>query len=93
MKKATDVLDIPSINNMSDERVGYPTQKPLELLQMLVSACCPTGGIVLDPFCGSGTTLVAAAGSDRRFIGIDRNNQAVKLARMRLKDAAASRID
>ncbi|MFI4854477.1 MAG: DNA-methyltransferase, partial [Phycisphaerales bacterium JB065] len=56
MKKATDVLDVPSINNMAAERVGWPTQKPLALLEMLVGACCPPGGLVLDPCCGSGTT-------------------------------------
>lgn len=60
-KKATDVLDIPSINNMAAERAGYPTQKPLALLQLLVHACCPTGGTTLDPTCGSGTTLLATA--------------------------------
>jgi DNA modification methylase len=82
-KKATDVLDIPSINNMSSERVGFPTQKPLQLLQLLVNACCPPSGIVLDPFSGSGTTLVAAAKSGRPFIGIDRDERAVAIARNR----------
>jgi site-specific DNA-methyltransferase (adenine-specific) len=64
-KKATDVLDIPSINNMARERTGYPTQKPLQLLKLLVQACCPPKGTVLDPCCGSGTTLVAAAATGR----------------------------
>lgn len=83
MKKASDVIDIPSINNMANERVGYPTQKPLALLDMLVEACCPPDGIVLDPFCGSGTTLVAAQRLGRRFIGVDCNPAAVTLARQR----------
>ncbi len=83
LKKATDVLDIPSINNMSHERAGFPTQKPLELLRLLVNACCPPGGVVLDPFCGSGTTLVAAAELGRSFIGIDRDERAVAIARAR----------
>jgi site-specific DNA-methyltransferase (adenine-specific) len=87
-KKATDVLDIPSINNMAAERTGYPTQKPLALLDMLVRACCPPGGIVLDPCCGSGTTLVAAALAGRGFIGGDISPQAVELARARVAGIA-----
>ena len=84
LKKATDVLDIPAINNMANERVGYPTQKPLALLDLLVRACCPADGIVLDPFCGSGTTLVAAHLAKRTFIGIDNNPDAIAIARERL---------
>lgn len=84
MKKATDVLDVPALNNMAEERVGYPTQKPLALLRLLINACCPPGGYVMDPFCGSGTTLVAAAQTRRRYLGIDRNSDAVVIARMRL---------
>lgn len=83
-KKATDVLDIPSINNMARERVGWPTQKPLALLETLIGACCPPGGVVLDPVCGSGTTLVAAAALGRRAIGIDINPDALRLTRERL---------
>lgn len=86
MKKATDVLDVPTINNMAHERVGYPTQKPLALLELLVRACCPENGLVIDPFCGSGTTLVAAkrTGGGRRFIGVDRSPDAARLAKSRL---------
>lgn len=83
-KKATDVLDIPSINNMAAERTGYPTQKPLALLDLLVRACCPPSGTVLDPCCGSGTTLVAAATAGRRAIGFDINPDAVAIANARL---------
>lgn len=83
-KKATDVLDVPAINNMAAERTGYPTQKPLALLQMLVGACCPPGGTVLDPCCGSGTTLVAAAQLGRAWVGGDLNPDAVETARHRL---------
>ncbi len=84
MKKATDVLDIPSINNMAAERVGYPTQKPLALLELLVGSCCPPGGIVLDPCCGSGTTLVAAKRLGRAWAGCDLNPEAVSIAAERL---------
>lgn len=91
MKKATDVivlpdvLDVPSINNMATERTGYPTQKPLALLDLLVRACCPPGGTVLDPCCGTGTTLVAAVHAGRRAIGCDINADAVRITRERLE--------
>jgi DNA modification methylase len=83
-KKATDVIEIPSLNNMARERSGYPTQKPLELLELLVAACCPKDGLVLDPTCGSGTTLVAAQRLGRRCVGVDVGQAAVELARHRL---------
>jgi DNA modification methylase len=90
-KKAADVIEIPSINNMAMERVGYPTQKPLALLELLVNACCTPGGVVLDPFCGSGTTPVATARCARRFVGIDRSSAACHIARERLRaDAGAA---
>jgi site-specific DNA-methyltransferase (adenine-specific) len=84
-KKASDVIDIPSINNMASERVGYPTQKPIALLGMLMQACCPAHGTVLDPFCGSGTTLVAARALQRNYIGIDLSADAVRTAEARLQ--------
>ena len=87
LKKATDVLDVPSINNMARERTGWPDQKPVALLDLLVRACCPPGGLVVDPFCGSGTTLVAAKAAGRRAVGIDRHPDAVRIARDRLADA------
>jgi DNA modification methylase len=86
LKKAGDVLNVPSINNMALERTGYPTQKPLALLTLLVKACCPPGGLVLDPFCGSGTTLVAAAMSGREVCGVDVSPAAVRIARRRLSE-------
>jgi site-specific DNA-methyltransferase (adenine-specific) len=85
LKKATDVIDIPSLNNMARERTGYPTQKPVALLSLLIEATCPPGGLVLDPTCGSGTTLVAAVLLARRAIGFDRNSDAVALTRARLQ--------
>ncbi|MCC6970364.1 MAG: site-specific DNA-methyltransferase [Phycisphaerales bacterium] len=84
LKKATDVLDIPSLNNMAAERTGYPTQKPLELLTVLVGAFSPPGGTVLDPCCGSGTTIEAAARLGRNAIGIDLNARAVEIVTRRL---------
>lgn len=84
LKKATDVLSVASINNMAAERTGYPTQKPIALLDMLVRACCCDGGLVIDPCCGSGTALVAAESAGRRGLGCDQNPDAVEIARGRL---------
>lgn len=84
LKKATDVIDIPTLNNMAEERVGYPTQKPLALLKLLVGACCPEQGTVFDPCCGSGTTLVAAQELGRSYIGCDRSIDAINTAHARL---------
>lgn len=90
-KKATDILDIPSLNNMSRERLGWPTQKPVALLDVLIRACCPAGGVVLDPCCGSGTTLEAAHLADRRAIGIDASTEAVSLTYDRLSTRETAR--
>jgi DNA modification methylase len=90
LKKATDVIDIPTINNMASERVGYPTQKPLALLELLIGACCPPGGLVLDPFCGSGTTLVAAIRTGRHCLGIDTNGDAIAISHRRIDEESSS---
>lgn len=66
-----DVWEIPIINPLSSERVGYPTQKPLKLLDRIVRGFSNPGDVVLDPFCGCGTTLEAAAINNRKWIGID----------------------
>ncbi len=93
MKKATDVLSIPSLNNMAAERTGYPTQKPLELLELLILAFSPDGGTVLDPCFGSGTTLVAALRTGRLAVGCDLNAAAVAtcLARIAAIDGDGTR--
>ncbi|MDF2824806.1 MAG: putative restriction-modification system methyltransferase, partial [Mycobacterium sp.] len=64
--------------------VGYPTQKPLALLRRIVAASSSEGDLVLDPYCGSGTTLVAAQQLGRRWIGIDCSSVAIELAQERL---------
>lgn len=79
-----DVWDIPIINPMSNERVGYPTQKPLALLTRIVSALSNEGDLVGDFFCGSGTTLVAAKKLNRRYFGCDRSPVAIETATARL---------
>jgi len=63
----------PVVARLHNERTGYPTQKPEALLKRVVLASCPPGGIVLDPFCGSGTSLAVACGAGRQAIGIDRS--------------------
>ena len=91
MKGATDVWDIPSLNNMARERTGYPTQKPLALYERIIAASANEGDIVLDPFCGSGTTLLAAQRLNRRWIGIDASGEALETARTRLQGLPRSR--
>lgn len=80
-----DVWDVPAINNMARERTGYPTQKPLALLERLVVAHSRPGDLVVDPFCGSGTTLVAAQRLGRAGLGVDASAEAVRVARGRLE--------
>ena len=75
---------------LSAETTGYPTQKPLKLLDRIVRATSDVGSLVVDPFCGSGTTLVAAAAADRRFAGCDIGDLAIRITRARL-DANAVR--
>jgi len=80
-----DVWDVPMVNPMAAERVGYPTQKPEALLERIVLAASAPGEWVMDPFCGSGTTLVTAARHGRRFVGIDSAAEAVKKTEERLQ--------
>src|SRR5207248_2426721 len=85
-KPLDDVWDIPAIAPTAAERTGYPTQKPLALLKRIIQLASNAGDVVLDPFCGSGTTLVAAQELGRCWIGIDANPQAIEIARRRLPD-------
>ncbi|MDM8566661.1 DNA methyltransferase [Candidatus Halobeggiatoa sp. HSG11] len=79
-----DVWEIPYLNPKAKERVGYPTQKPLLLLERIIELTTQKGDVVLDPFCGSGTTCVAAKLLDRKYIGIDKSSEAVKLTLNRI---------
>jgi site-specific DNA-methyltransferase (adenine-specific) len=79
--------DIGVIAAPSRERLGYPTQKPVSLLERIVSASSNPGDIVLDPFCGCGTALVAAQSLDRRWIGIDVTYLSIAVMKARLKDS------
>ena len=79
--------DIEPLHGPYRERLGYPTQKPLALLERIVRASSNEGDVVLDPFCGSGTTIVAAQRLNRRWIGIDVTLEAIELTSKRLQDA------
>ena len=77
--------DITPLQGQSKERVGYPTQKPLALLERIIRASSNEGDVVLDPFCGCATACVAAENLGRRWVGIDISPKAVELVNMRLQ--------
>jgi DNA modification methylase len=79
--------DILPIGAQAKERLGYPTQKPLPLLERIISFASDKKDVVLDPFCGCGTAIVAAQKLDRRWIGIDVTHLAITLMRSRLRDS------
>jgi len=80
------VADIRPIGSQARERTGYPTQKPLALLERIIEASSNKGDIVFDPFCGCATTLVAADRLNREWAGIDLSPLAVKLVDQRIRD-------
>lgn len=86
----SDVWDIPFLNPKAKERVGYPTQKPIELLERIIRISTDENDLILDPFCGSGTTLIAAERLGRNAIGIDENPEAIRLCNERLKTLTKS---
>jgi site-specific DNA-methyltransferase (adenine-specific) len=87
-EKATTLWeDIPPINSQAQERLGYPTQKPEALLERILKASSNEGDVVLDPFCGCGTTVQVAQKLNRRWIGIDITHLAIGLIKTRLDDA------
>jgi DNA modification methylase len=79
-------IDIPPINSQAQERLGYPTQKPVALLERIVGASSNPGDVVLDAFCGCGTALVAAEKLDRQWVGIDISPTACRVMAKRLWD-------
>lgn len=80
----SDVWEIPFLNPKAKERVGYPTQKPILLLERIIEISTDPSDLVLDPFCGSGTTLVAAKLLGRQALGIDISPEAIALSKKRL---------
>lgn len=81
-----DVWDIPVINSQARERLGYPTQKPESLLERIINASSKTGDVVLDPFCGCGTSIAVAERLKRNWIGIDVTHLAINLIKLRMHD-------
>jgi site-specific DNA-methyltransferase (adenine-specific) len=79
--------DLPGIGRTASERLGYPTQKPVALLERILNASSNPGDVVLDPFCGCGTTVHAAEKLGRQWIGIDVTHLAIGLIEKRLRDA------
>ena len=79
--------DIPPINPMAKERLGYPTQKPEPLLERIIQASSNEGDVVLDAFCGCGTAIAVAQRLNRRWIGVDITHLAIALLKYRLADA------
>jgi hypothetical protein len=80
------IIDIDPINSQAAERLGYPTQKPLALMERIIAASTNPGDVVLDPFCGCGTTVDAAQRLGRRWIGIDITYAAIDVIKWRLRD-------
>ncbi len=85
-----DVWEIPYLNPKAKERVGYPTQKPILLLERIIEIASDEGDTILDPFCGSGTTLVAGKLKNRKVIGMDISEDAIKLTKSRLDNPIKS---
>ena len=88
-----DVWEIGIVAPVAKERTGYPTQKPLALLERLLESCTDPGDLVLDPYLGSGTTAVAALKLGRKTIGIDVNRRAVTIARRRLTELGVDAVE
>lgn len=89
-KRPTDIIECPRV---PASRLVHPNEKPVELLQGLIRACCPVGGVILDCFAGSGSTGVAAAHTGRSFIGIELDEHYFEVASQRITDAEANSHD
>jgi site-specific DNA-methyltransferase (adenine-specific) len=88
---AQDVwTDVEAMRSWHKERLGYPTQKPLALLERIIEASSDPGDVVLDPFCGCGTALIAAQKLGRQWVGIDVTHLAIAVMRARLRDSFPS---
>ncbi len=86
-KTINDVIRLPLLSATSRERLGYPTQKPEQLLDLLIKTSTNPGDVVLDPFCGSGTTLAVAKRLRRKWFGIDVSRSACRISIKRLANS------
>ena len=86
MKAMRDVWEISYLNANAKERVGYPTQKPLSLLDRIIRSGSDDGAVVLDPFCGCATACIAAEQLHRQWVGIDISPKAAELVQQRMRD-------
>jgi site-specific DNA-methyltransferase (adenine-specific) len=85
-KTLDNVWSIPCLQHASKERLGFNTQKPLALLDRIIKASSNEGDVVLDAFCGCGTTVISAQSQNRKWIGIDISYNQISLILKRLKD-------
>jgi site-specific DNA-methyltransferase (adenine-specific) len=81
-----DIWEIPFLNPKAKERVGYPTQKPIELMNRIIKISCDDHDLILDPFCGSGTMGISAHINNCHYIGIDISKDAIKICKERKND-------
>jgi len=91
-RMAVDYWNIPPINQAAKERLGYPTRKPEALLERIVEASSNEGDLVMDPFCGCGTTIAVAERLNRRWIGMDITHLAISLMQRRLEDTFGTEL-
>ena len=88
-----NVFQIPYINSQSKERKGYPTQKPLKLLERIIKSSSKENDVVLDPFCGCATTCIASEKLNRKWVGIDISVKAYELVKERLNKEVEGKFD
>jgi len=88
-----DVWSVSRLHRIHGEREDHPTQKPLEIVERMIKASCPPGGLVLDPFMGAGTTAVAARRTDRNYVGFELNPTYCEIINARLSAPPNQQID
>ncbi|GHT16099.1 hypothetical protein FACS1894170_13530 [Planctomycetales bacterium] len=88
-----DLWSVSRLHRIHSERVNHPTQKPLEVIDRMILASCPKGGLVFDPFMGSGTTAVSAKQNGRNYVGFELNPAYCKIAEERLKTHVVAKVN